>query len=146
MADLVDKPVPTYLENRCGECGGCDGGCSAKAGCIYDRCICTLREALKQAETPQSILEEAQRVVFGPRQGVYGHPRDDFQRTADLWWAYLLGRKLIENEAVLRPEDVSAMMILLKLARLMETPDHRDSIVDIAGYAETMARVRGIDA
>jgi hypothetical protein len=37
------------------------------------------------------------------------------------------------------------MMILLKMARLMETPNHRDSYVDMAGYAATGARVVGID-
>lgn len=89
-----------------------------------------------------SILEEAQGVVFGPRQGVYGHPRDDFQRTRDLWQAYLTGRGFT---GVVESTDVSYMMILLKMARLMESPEHRDSIVDIAGYAETAARVVGID-
>jgi len=38
------------------------------------------------------------------------------------------------------------MMVLLKMARLMQTPDHRDSYVDMAGYAATGARVNGVDA
>lgn len=98
-----------------------------------------------------SILQEAQRVVFGARQGVYGHPRDDFAKIALLWTSYCdaktqgssprLGRIVVP----FTPQDVAYMMILLKMARLMESPDHRDSIVDIAGYAETAARVVGLD-
>lgn len=84
-----------------------------------------------------SILEEAQAVVYGPRQAAYGHPRDNFERTARLWTAYLA----ISVSAV----DVAQMMVLLKMARLMESPDHRDSWVDMAGYAATGARVMGVD-
>jgi hypothetical protein len=85
--------------------------------------------------------------VFGARQGTYGHPRADFQRTAALWQAYLSTKSPASSPegGFLTPEDVAYMMILLKMARLMETPNHRDSIVDIAGYAQTAARVVGID-
>ena len=31
------------------------------------------------------------------------------------------------------------MMVGLKVARLIETPDHQDSILDIAGYAAVMS-------
>jgi hypothetical protein len=41
---------------------------------------------------------------------------------------------------------VAQMMVLLKMARLMQTPDHRDSVVDMAGYTATYARVVGVDA
>ena len=33
------------------------------------------------------------------------------------------------------------MMIGVKLARLIETPDHQDSYVDMAGYAATGSQV-----
>lgn len=95
-----------------------------------------------EAPAPRTILQEAQDAVFGPRQGAYGHPREDFQRTADLWSAYLQGCGV---PVVMEGKDVANMMILLKMARLMNTPDHRDSMVDMAGYAETLARVMGVD-
>jgi hypothetical protein len=93
----------------------------------------------------QTILQEAQAAVFGPRQGTYGHPRDDFKRTADLWTAYIDGKYSNGGDWDFSADDVAYMMILLKMARLMHSPEHRDSIVDIAGYAETAARVVGID-
>ena len=82
--------------------------------------------------------------MYGPRQQAYGHPRDNFQRTADLWNGYMDARdpSRVDFDAT----DVAHMMILLKMARLIETPDHRDSYVDMAGYAATGARVVGIDA
>lgn len=44
-----------------------------------------------------------------------------------MWSAY-------HDSYISAPEMVS-MMIMLKLARLKETPDHLDSWIDIAGYA-----------
>lgn len=90
-----------------------------------------------------NILREAEAAVFGPREGGYGHPARNFQRTADLWNGYLsaLGHFDVDLSVL----DVSHMMILLKMARLMETPTHRDSHVDIAGYAEAGARAVGVD-
>ena len=41
----------------------------------------------------QSILTEAQGLVHGDRNSDYGHPLDDFSRTAAIWTA-LLGGKL----------------------------------------------------
>ena len=35
----------------------------------------------------------------------------------------------------INPHDVYKCMIAVKLARLIETPDHLDSVVDIIGYA-----------
>ena len=92
----------------------------------------------------RTILDEANAAVFGAREKDYGHPRDDFARIATLWTAYLQGRAPVNNQIM--PEDVPCLMILLKMARLSNTPNHRDSWVDIAGYAETGARVVGLDA
>ena len=89
----------------------------------------------------KTILQEAQELVFGPRQAIYGHPMDDFGRTARLWTAYLGPRA----PAGVTAADVALMMCLLKMARLMESPDHRDSVTDLAGYAATYARVMRID-
>ena len=94
--------------------------------------------------TRHNILTEAEAAVYGPRQAAYGHPRDNFERTARLWNGYLFAKHL--NAPLLDAADVAHMMVLLKMARLMQTPDHRDSLVDMAGYAATAARVAGVDA
>ena len=85
----------------------------------------------------ESILAEAYALVYGERGEIYGHPRENFQRTADLWRA-VLGIEVT-------PAQVALCMVLVKVARLVETPDHRDGWVDLAGYAETGARCEGLD-
>ena len=94
-----------------------------------------------------SVLLEAQEAVFGERAKTYGHPKENFKRIADLWNAYFVAQYpgFGPPAPVLEPVDVAQMMILMKMARLVETPNHRDSWVDIAGYAETGARVLGLD-
>jgi Domain of unknown function (DUF6378) len=75
------------------------------------------------------LLDTAKAQVTGQRQQDYGSPEDNFGRIAALWNVYLNGKTVIS------PHDVSALMILLKVARLMATPEHKNSWVDIAGYA-----------
>lgn len=86
---------------------------------------------------PETILEEAQRLVYGDRQESYGHPIDDFRRTAAMW-SGMLGDRLT---GPLGPEDVALMMILVKVSRECHRPK-RDNVTDIAGYAATLAMVR----
>lgn len=80
-----------------------------------------------------STLEEAQEIIFGARNAAYGHPRDNFKNIADLWSAYL--------GVPITPLDHANMMILLKVARLKRGVYHRDSVVDISGYAGTIERL-----
>lgn len=51
-----------------------------------------------------------------------------------MWNAYLYGRGM---QASLTPEDVSWLIILLKIARNIATPK-RDNLVDTAGYARVI--------
>jgi hypothetical protein len=81
----------------------------------------------------QSVLQEAGTLITGDRQAQYGPPTQDFERTAAMWTA-LFKHKLREGE-VIRPQDVAWSMICVKLSRLQHK-GKRDSIVDIAGYAE----------
>lgn len=94
---------------------------------------------IAEPETPAlSILDEAARVTSGERQTDYGHPRDDFTRTAVMWNG-LLASKLRQPITAM---DVPLCMIAVKLAR--EAHRHkRDNLVDIAGYARTGAMVAG---
>lgn len=82
-----------------------------------------------------NVLREAENVIYGDREQTYGDPGKNLRRIAALWSAYL------GFERTLEADDVANMMILLKIARLINTPAHRDSLVDICGYAALIERV-----
>lgn len=84
----------------------------------------------------ESVLIEAQNLVYGPREKDYDHPGRDFARTVSLL-NILFADKLSEP---LTPEDFGLIMICCKLAREVHRPK-RDNLVDIAGYAETRSRI-----
>jgi hypothetical protein len=81
-----------------------------------------------------NILYAADEITNGARRKAYGHPENNFGRIADLWNAY---RQNMNHEEF-TPQDIAQMMILMKIARLQESPDHRDSLIDLAGYARTI--------
>jgi hypothetical protein len=77
----------------------------------------------------QSILKEADKLVSEDRQDIYGHPYDDFSRATEMYQPIL--------ESNLDPALKHALiMIQVKISRLLNTPYHHDTIVDIAGYAK----------
>jgi hypothetical protein len=78
---------------------------------------------------PESILQEAERLVHGDRGADYGHPLDDFSRTALMWSAIL--------DAEVTAEQVGLCMMAVKISRQCNRPK-RDNMVDAAGYAETV--------
>lgn len=83
-----------------------------------------------------TVLDRAKALVFGDRGEYYGHPGEDFARTAGMW-AAMTGFEF-------KPEHVALFMVALKLSREMNR--HKcDNLVDIAGYAETCAIVVGDD-
>ena len=65
--------------------------------------------------------------VVKDRGESYGSILDNHTRIARLWSVLL--------KIDVTPEQVALCMIAVKQARLMETPDHEDSIQDILGYA-----------
>lgn len=77
----------------------------------------------------ETILEEAQRLVHGPRQGDYGHPFDDYTRTARMWEA-ILG----VPQGTITPRIACLMMAAVKISREVHRPK-RDNLTDLAGYA-----------
>lgn len=83
---------------------------------------------MKKAE----LLDKAKEAV-ADRGLNYGRPEDNFKRIAGLWNIYLRDRYGVV--AVIEPIDVASMMVLMKVARLENTPTHLDSWTDIAGYA-----------
>jgi hypothetical protein len=94
----------------------------------------------RAAGTEDDILSEARRLTSGTRHSDYGHPRDDFARTAQMWTG-VLAEKLRPGCAV-TAMDVPLCMVAVKLARQAHR-HKRDNLVDIAGYARTAAMVAG---
>lgn len=81
----------------------------------------------------QTLLDEARAITSADRNKAYGNPEDNFRNIANLWNAYLTAQGKADN--LVNSQDVAHMMILMKVARLATNHDHRDSLVDIAGYA-----------
>lgn len=65
--------------------------------------------------------------VVKQRGESYGSMLDNHTRIAKLWSVLL--------DIDVTPEQVALCMIAVKQARLMETPNHTDSVQDILGYA-----------
>lgn len=77
----------------------------------------------------ESVLQEAQRLVYGDRQDAYGHPYDDYTRTARMWEA-ILGLSPYK----ITPRIACLMMAAVKISREVNAPK-RDNLTDLAGYA-----------
>jgi nucleoside 2-deoxyribosyltransferase len=88
-----------------------------------------------------SILEDAEAAVNGPRQRDYDHPLDNFARIAGMW-SYLFECQQCKQPVQITEEQHALAMILVKVARLMHSPNHRDSQVDLAGYAATIEKLQ----
>lgn len=90
-----------------------------------------------------AIADEAKSIVTGARRSAYGKPEDNFERIARFWQAYFenTGR----GEVCITARDISPLMRLMKEARLCESPDHRDSFVDLVGYTLTGAEINGVE-
>ena len=82
------------------------------------------------------LLREVADVVAGARNKNYGPPKVNLdERTARLWTAYLRAKEEIFYRDNFTGVDVCNMMILLKIARTIESPSTKDNWADIAGYA-----------
>ena len=77
-------------------------------------------------ESEYTILSEAECIITGDRAEEYGDARVSFERIAHLWSTIL--------EQRVTPLEVIRCMIALKVSRAAGGY-HRDSYVDIAGYA-----------
>ena len=79
----------------------------------------------------EGVLDEAKRLVCGPRAEEYGPPSQSFSRIALLMSG--LGYRAPGGGNIL-PHDVALLMICVKLARLVQSPESQDGWIDIAGY------------
>lgn len=85
-------------------------------------------DQLKSAR--HTLLQEAISITTRDRNATYGGPESSFSRIAAFWSAYL--------EVTVSASDVAAMMALLKIARIAGAKNngpHKDSWLDLAGYA-----------
>lgn len=76
-----------------------------------------------------SILHEAEKLIYGDRNKAYGCPKEEFELTAKLW-SGILGVEV-------QWHHVPLCMIALKIRRQCHA-NKRDNLVDIAGYAGTI--------
>lgn len=73
------------------------------------------------------VVREALRLVSSDRQARYGSPRDNIERIR-VRWSQVCGVELTLSQVCL-------MMADLKIARLVNDPEHEDSWIDLVGYA-----------
>lgn len=86
--------------------------------------------------TRAEILEQARKCVCGDREQDYGSPENNFRLIATLWEAYMkVGCISLGADVCILPEDVAAMLALLKIARIASGHAKEDNWIDLAGYA-----------
>lgn len=82
-----------------------------------------------QGHPPESVSQEAMRIIRGDRRKAYGPVRESFERNAAVWSAVFKHPVTVEQ--------VALCMIGLKLCR--EANSHqRDNLVDLVGYVELL--------
>ena len=74
----------------------------------------------------KEILNKAESLVNGPRAKEYGDAHENHARIAQMWSVLL--------DKPVTVQQVYQCMVAVKLARLVVTPDHEDSWIDICGY------------
>lgn len=85
----------------------------------------------------KSILMEAEDITNGARNKAYGHPLDDYTKTAKMW-SGVLAKKL---KVDITPEEAMLCMCCVKISREVNKPA-RDNLVDLAGYANCVDMCR----
>jgi hypothetical protein len=160
--------------NACPDCG-CDPGCAldcpsrpqnkpenfsphANVSDFWKTCTCLkdtqvtcpvhpFREEIDytKAALPETVCEEANRIVYGDREQTYGHPALNFEATARYWNAYLDNKKALGKPATIDARDVARMMVFLKMARQQHAPK-RDNLVDAIGYTACEAKIDDYEA
>lgn len=101
------------------------------AGCLVTNGVAAIgsKGVLKRMDSKQ----KAEELVNGKRQADYGHPKVNMKRIARIWSGIL--------DMEVTPEQVALCMVGLKLARLVSSPDHEDTQVDMLGYLKVLQRL-----
>jgi len=83
------------------------------------------------------ILNSASDLINGPRAKDYGDAYEMHRRIAS-GWSEIVGVNV-------SPAQVALCMAWLKIARLVETPDHLDSFVDLVAYGALAGEIQHRD-
>jgi hypothetical protein len=92
-----------------------------------------MTSAMPEHPPRQQMLQEAIRLTCGDRNASYGEPYENHYDIAQVM--NVLFRSKLADGQEFTASDVCKIQIATKLCRLSKTPGHRDSFVDIAGYA-----------
>ena len=74
----------------------------------------------------KEVLRKTESLINGPRAKEYGDAHENHARIAQMWSV------LLDKPVTI--QQVYQCMVAVKLARLVVTPDHEDSWIDICGY------------
>lgn len=74
------------------------------------------------------VLDKAKEYTSQDRNVDYDSPENNFRRIAELWSTYL-------EDRTIQPHDVAVMCALIKVSRIMSSPDKADHWIDLAGYS-----------
>jgi len=87
--------------------------------------------------TRSELLHAAEVCVCGQREEDYGTPEDSSRVIGELWETYIKEKCVGDPaaEVCIAPEDVAALLALLKIARIATGHGKSDNWVDLAGYA-----------
>lgn len=97
--------------------------------------------------TRKEILDTALKCVNGERDEQYGNPENNFQTIANFWMTYLNARNSSNAFDVdISPDDVAAMLALLKISRIASGQAKDDNWVDLAGYAACGGEIQSTHA
>ena len=91
-----------------------------------------------QRKEPKTLLTEARDIVHGDREQTHGEPGKNLKAIAAMW-SPIFGQDVTEQQVLLA-------MIALKVARAINTPNHRDHWRDIAGYVALAERAGHVAA
>lgn len=95
-------------------------------------------ETFKQGLDRQQVLNSAKALVEGDRARDYGDAYEMHSRIAK-GWSLILGVDV-------KPHEAALCMAWVKVSRLVVTPSHTDSYVDLAAYAALAGEIEARDS
>ena len=88
---------------------------------------------------PRMEILDLAKTAVTDREKQYASPDVNYTRVAAIVQVIL--QEKLRDSAQLSPADMVLINLAIKMSRLIEKPDHKDTQVDIAGYASLMSEV-----
>ena len=95
-------------------------------------------ETFKQGLDRYQVLNSAKTLVEGDRARDYGDAHEMHSRIAK-GWSLILGTEV-------KPHEAALCMAWVKISRLVTTPNHVDSYIDLAAYAALAGEIEARDS